>query len=217
MKYVLIAAAVSTLTLAGPKKPLPGQAGNDDIEMVASPILDRDAMTQALGADIGPGYVIFRVKVTPKTDKPLRISPDDFTMICRKDGERSEALDPGQIAGKGELVVKSAARQPGGFGTETNGPIWGGVINRSPSGAGAGNSGSPSGTADSTVNNESDAKENPLMKFLKEKILPDKESLEPVEGLLYFPLDAKKVKEKDLAIIYKGPAGRLEMEFASPK
>jgi hypothetical protein len=25
------------------------------------------------------------------------------------------------------------------------------------------------------------------------------------------------VKEKDLAIIYKGPAGRLEMEFVTPK
>jgi hypothetical protein len=218
MKYALILAAISTLTFAGPRKPLPGQAGNDDVELVASPILDREAMTQALGADIGPNYVIFRVKVTPKTDKPLRIGPDDFTMICRKDGERSQALDPGQIAGKGMLVVKSAANQPGGYGTETNGPIWGGVINRSPSsGAGAGNSNSPSGTVASSSNNESDAKENPLMKFLKEKILPDKESLEPLEGLLYFPLDAKKVKGKDLALQYKGPAGRLEMEFINPR
>jgi hypothetical protein len=69
----------------------------------------------------------------------------------------------------------------------------------------------------SSTNTESGAKENPLMKFLKEKILPDKDSLQPVEGLLYFPLEAKKVKEKDLAIIYKGPAGRLEMEFVTPK
>src|SRR5579872_3148578 len=121
MKFVLIVGAISTLALAGPRKPLPGQAGNDDVELAASPILDRDAMTQALGADIGPGYVIFRVKVTPKTDKPLRIGPDDFTMICRKDGERSEALEPGQIAGKGVLVVKAAAEQPGGLGTDTNG------------------------------------------------------------------------------------------------
>lgn len=210
MKYLLIVAAVSTLTFAGPRKPLPGQAGNDDIEMVASPILDRDEMTQALGADIGPGYVMFRIKVTPKTEKPLHISPDDFTMICRKDGERSEALDPGQIAGKGELVVKEAARQPGGWGTMTNGPIWGGVSNRSTADSNARNTGS-------TVNNESDAKENPLLKFLKAKILPDKESLEPVEGLLYFPLEAKKVKDKDLALIYKGPAGRLEMEFEKLK
>jgi hypothetical protein len=208
MKRVLMLIAVSMVALAAPRKPLPGQAGNDDVELVASPILEPEAMRQALGADIGPNYVMFRVKVTPKTEKPLHVSPDDFTMICRKDGERSEALDPGQIAGQGMLVVKSAARQPGGFGTETNGPVWGGVINRSPA---------PSAPVSSSTNTESGAKENPLMKFLKEKILPDKDSLQPVEGLLYFPLEAKKVKEKDLAIIYKGPAGRLEMEFVTPK
>ena len=216
MKSVLIVAAISTLAFAGPRKPLPGQAGNDDVELTASPIIDRDAITQALGADIGAGYVIFRVKVTPKTDKPLRIGPDDFTMICRKDGERSEALEPGQIAGKGVLVVKAAAEQPGGLGTDTNGPLWGGVINRSGSRAGS-KSGDSSKGASSTANNESDAKDNPLLQVLKDKILPDKESLQPLEGLLYFPLDAKKVKEKDLAIIYKGQAGRLEMEFVNPK
>lgn len=206
MKSLLIVAMISVFAFAGPRKPLPGQAGNDDVELTASPILDPGAMKDALGADIGPGYVIFRVKVTPKTDKPLRISPDDFTMICRKDGERSEALEPGQIAGKGVLVVKEAANQPGGFMTETNGPLWGGVVNRE--------------SRDSNASKNAHGKtsdDNPLLKILKEKILPDKESLDPVEGLLYFPLEAKKVKQKDLAIIYKGAAGRLEMEFENPK
>ena len=46
--------------------------------------------------------------------------------------------------------------------------------------------------------------------------LPDKETKEPVEGLLYFPIDGK-IKPKDLAVIYKGPAGKLVMEFANPK
>ena len=46
-------------------------------------------MTQALGEELGVGYVVVRMKVTPKTEKPLSISPDDFTIVCRKDGQRS--------------------------------------------------------------------------------------------------------------------------------
>jgi len=207
--------SISLLTVAGEKKPLPGQAGNDDVELVASVIIDRDEIKQALGADIGAGYVVARMKVTPKTEKPLRISPDDFTMICRKDGQRTVAISPGQIAGRGMLVVKAAPAQPGGLGTMTNGPIWGGIgMGR---GGGGGNSkGTPSGNVEATVNKGSDEKENPLLAVLKAKVLPDTDSLEPVQGLLYFTIDGK-IKPKDLAISYKGAAGRLIMEFANSK
>ena len=112
---------------AGDRKPLPGQAGNDDIELVGSVLIERQEVMQAVGMYLGPGYIAVRMKVTPKTDKPLLVSADDFTMICRKDGQRSQALSPGQIAGKGALVVKAAPNQPGGYGTTTNGPIWGGI------------------------------------------------------------------------------------------
>ncbi|HWZ31837.1 MAG TPA: hypothetical protein VNX18_10910 [Bryobacteraceae bacterium] len=219
MKYLLI--AVSMLAYAD-KKPLPGQAGNDDIELVGSVIVDRDEVKQALGADLGAGYVAVRMKVTPKTEKPLRISPDDFTIVSRKDGQRSEALSPGQIAGRGALVVKAAPNQPGGLGTTTNGPIWGGIGgaprqlpgNRN----GVGNSAGADGGVEAKT--ESDGKQkdepNPLLDILKAKQLPDKETLETQEGLLYFPIDGK-IKPKDLAVIYKGPAGKLVMEFANPK
>jgi hypothetical protein len=214
MKYILFVTAISFLA-SGERKPLPGQAGNDDIELVASVIIDRDEIKQALGADLGANYIVARMKVTPKTEKPLRISADDFTMICRKDGQRTVAMSPGQIAGRGALVVKAAPDQPGGLGTTTNGPIWGGVgMGRS---NGAGNSkGAASGEVEATMDKESGAKENPLLAVLKAKILPDTDSLEPVEGLLYFPIDGK-VKPKDLAVIYKGQAGRLIIEFAALK
>lgn len=225
MKYVVVLATLPVLLTAGERKPLPGQAGNDDIELVASVIVDRAEVTQAVGADLGLGYVVVRMKVTPKTEKPLRIGPDDFTIICRKDGQRSQALSPGQIAGKGALVVKAAANQPGGFGTTTNGPIWGGVGGIGNS-RGAGNSaGSDKGVEvkadkDSEKARDSqkgsDDKDNPLLTALKAKVLDDKESLEPIEGLLYFPIDGK-VKPKDLAVSYKGPAGRLMIEFENPK
>ena len=216
MKYISLIAliAIPLPAFAGDRKPLPGQAGNDDIELVASVIIDRDEIKQALGADIGAGYVVARMKVTPKTDKPLAVSLDDFTMISRKDGQRSVALEPGQIAGKGALIVKRAPEQPGGFGTATNGPIWGGI--GPVRGSGAGNSGGVDSGVDTHIESGKDQKDNPLLAVLQAKMLPEKESSEPLEGLLYFPIDGK-IRPKDLAIIYKGQAGKLIMEFANPK
>jgi len=220
MKYALV--ALSLVAFAGDKKPLPGQAGNDDIELVGNVIVDREEIKQALGADIGAGYVAVRMKVTPKTEKPLRISPDDFTMVSRKDGQRSMALSPGQIAGRGALVVKAAPNQPGGYGTTTNGPIWGGIggaPRQLPGNSnGVGNAAGADGGVEAKADADAAAKEkdNPLLDVLKSKELPDKETLDPQEGLLYFPIDGK-IKPKDLAVIYKGPAGKLVMEFANPK
>ena len=216
MKTLIVFFLVSLLAAAGDRKPLPGQAGNDDIELVASAVVDRADVTQAVGEELGTGYVVVRMKVTPKTEKPLRISPDDFTIVCRKDGQRSVALSPGQIAGTGALIVKAAPNQPGGAGTSTNGPIWGGV------GIGGMGTRRPANSADGgepkmeDSAKSKDGKDSPLLAALKAKILPDKESLEPVEGLLYFPIDGK-LKPSDLAVLYKGPAGRLTIEFENPK
>jgi hypothetical protein len=173
-------------------KTLPNQAGNDDVDLAGTLMIERQQIQQELGLDMGAGYMLVRIKVTPKSDAGLRVGPDDFTLLSRKDGERSPALDPQQIAGTGgALIVKPAARQPGGDGTRTNGPIWGGV---SPIAGGA---------------KEGDSR---LLGALKEKALQDQEIKKPVEGLLYFALDGK-LKPKDVSLIYKGPAGKLVIDF----
>ncbi len=210
MKSLLTLAILATLPLCAERKPLPGQAGNDDVELVASVIINPDEIKDALGADLGPGYIVARMKVTPKTDNPLPVSLDDFTMISGKDGQRSVALEPGQIAGKGALVVKPAANQPGGVGTATNGPIWGGVA-----GLGGGNRRPADPGVDTKVESGKDQKDNPLLPILKAKVLPEKESTDPVEGLLYFTIDGK-VQPKDLRILYTGKGGRLIIEFQNP-
>ncbi|MBZ5603183.1 MAG: hypothetical protein LAO79_12850 [Acidobacteriia bacterium] len=215
MKYAFLALLLLGFSVFAEKKPLSGQAGNDDIELVGSVLIDPAEMSQALGGDLSKGYVMVRIKATPKTDKPLRIGPDDFTIISRKDGQRSGALEPGQIAGRGALVVKASPNQPGGEGTMTNGPIWGGIAGIS-RGTSAGNTAGADGGVEAKVDNESKGKDNPLLGILKAKQLPDKETQEPIEGLLYFAIDGK-IKPKDLAVIYKGPAGKLVMEFANPK
>jgi len=205
MKPILTLVLSVICVFAAELKPLPNQAGNDNIELAGTLLMDRQDIQQALGGDLGPGYFVVRIKCTPKNEQSLRISLDDFTLISRKDGELSPALSPTQIAGAGALVVKPAAKQPGGDGTRTNGPIWGGVsIGR---GAGAGNK--PVAT-DAKIDDS--IPENPILPLLKEKILPEKETKDSVEGLLYFSMEGK-LKPKDVSMIYKGSGGRLVMEF----
>jgi hypothetical protein len=79
-------------------------------------------------------------------------------------------------------------------------------------GGGIGTGGTPGGQADAHVETKDAASNNPLMEMLKAKALPERETKEPVEGLLYFAIEGK-LKPKDLALIYKSPFGRLEMEF----
>jgi hypothetical protein len=205
-RFVLIGMIAGLLCSAGERKQLPGQAGNDDVDLEGSVILTHEEVTEAIGSDIGEGYVVVRMKVIPKGTTPVRIGPDDFMMICRKDGQRSTALAPSEIAGKGQMVVKHGTAD----GSKSS---WG------VGGMGAGLGSSP-GTVQRDVikgtQMDDNAKESPALGPLTAKILPDKETKTPVEGLLYFSINGK-LKPKDVALQYKGSAGKLTMEFEKVK
>ena len=64
---------------------------------------------------------------------------------------------------------------------------------------------------------DDNAKESPALGPLTAKILPDKETKTPVEGLLYFSISTTKLKPKDVGLIYNGAAGKLVMEFQAVK
>jgi len=206
MKQLIFTAIIGLICFGGERKQLPGQAGNNDVDLEASVILTRDEVTNAIGSDIGEGYVVVRMKVMPKGDKPLRVGPDDFTMICRKDGQRSLALSPSEIAGKGAMVVKHGTAD----GSKSS---WG------VGGMGAGVGSSPGTVQRDVIKNtqiDDNAKESPALGALTAKVLPDKETKTPIEGLLYFSISGK-LKPKDVALQYKGDAGRLSMEFEPVK
>jgi hypothetical protein len=206
-KIGLLSLCAALACFAGERKNLPGQAGNDQVDLESSVILNHDEITKEIGADIGEGYVVARIKVIPKGDQPLRVGPDDFTMICRKDGQRSTALAPSEIAGKGEMIIKRGTAD-GGKGSWTAGGIGGGL-------------GSSPGTVQRDVIKgtqiDDNAKASPALAVLTEKVLPDKETKTPIEGLLYFSIAGTKLKPKDVTIQYKGAAGRLQMEFEPVK
>ena len=185
---------LSALTiLAADKKAFPGQAGNDNIDLTGTLMLDPTEIRQAVGSDLGPGVVVARVKASNKTGEAIRIGPDDFTLVSRKDGDRSDALAPGQLAGGSALIVKR----------NTAGRDW------------AQQSNQPGFTGVAGMSKADKPKDDALLAALKSKELPDQETKanDSIEGLVYFSMEGAKLKSKDMALIYKGPGGRLSMEF----
>ena len=177
---------------------------NDQVDIVATISLDEQELAAKIGADPGPGVVLLDVRVTPKTDKPIQVSPDDFILLAYDDGERSKPFDPAELAGQGALVVKTS---PNGKVNRTSG--FGGF---GPLGGGTG-----PGTAkknDTVTSNMDGSKEGSktLLEQLKAKQFPQKETADPVEGFLYFPLDGKH-KLKNLVVLYRGEGGRLKLLF----
>jgi hypothetical protein len=183
-------------------------AGNEEVDIVATITLTEDEVTQKLGMDPGKGIVILNVRVIPKTDKAVRVDPADFILLAHDDGERVKPFEPSEIAGNGALVVSDNAAAKVKKTSSTMG--LGGIV----AGGGGGGS-SPGNSKVTTLNSKMDDKKEgnaKLLEALKAKQLPQKESSEAVEGFLYFPLDGKH-KLKNLAVLYRGQAGKLNLEF----
>jgi hypothetical protein len=173
------------------RQPAEAHGSTDTVDVVATLLLESFDMRDALGADMETGYVIVRVKVSPKSG-PLQISPDDFTLLSRKNGDRADAIAPAQIVSKSALTVRrdTAGRE---WAQQTNQPGFKGI---------AGIKRDNSGKDDSA-----------LLDALKAKLLPEGESKDPREGLVYFSLDVAKLKAKDLTLLYKGAGGRITIDF----
>lgn len=211
------------LLTAAEKKPPAAQAGNDQLQITATLYPDKDAVRQELGNDLGGYFILMKVELSPKGGKALAVSRDDFLLRSFKDGQKSEPFEPSQIAGRGALVV-STTSIGGGSMSQDRGPVWGGIPgtggrpqrlpgNRLPGQETGGGGTAPGQTAaDATVNSGEKVKEDPLLAVLKAKILPEKETSEPLSGLLYFSLEGKH-KPKDLQLQYRGPAGKLVLQF----
>jgi hypothetical protein len=214
-----ILAAIFALAATAAKPVLPAISEDEHLVVEASAYIDKADVAAALGQDPGMELVVVEVKLAPRGETKLQVNLDDFTLISRKDGQRSQPLAPSQIAGAGALVVVPGQQGGGGGGmmNPNRGPIWGGMPGtgtrpRRMGGDGeTGAVGGPSATQ-ATVNTGGKTTENPLLDVLKEKALPQTETNAPVTGLLYFYLEGKH-KLKHLELMYKSPAGRLILDF----
>jgi hypothetical protein len=208
-RCIAIACLVTGSLLAGKKVISPTTSGgNDTIDVSVTLTMAQSEVTQKIGVDAGPGIVLMEVRVANKTDRPIQVSPDDFILLAHDDGERHRPFTPNEIAGKGAMVMKTAPSRTGSIGAQPNSTVVAGIYipKKTPAK-------DPKDGADAPVQMDSKAEGNEkLLTALKSKQLPTGDTADSVEGYLYFPLDGKH-KLKDLEVLYRGPAGRLNMEF----
>jgi hypothetical protein len=180
-------------------------ASNEQVDIVATISMTRDEVTRKLGADAGEGVVLLDVRVTPKTDKPMLVDPDNFILLAHDDGERSEPFDPAELAGRGAMIV---AAKPANVKKSSSMVGFGGIVG----GGGGASPGNPKETAMTTKMDEKSQGNDKLLEALKARQFPMKESIEPVQGFLYFPLTGKH-KLKNMELLYRGSAGKLNLDF----
>jgi hypothetical protein len=191
---------------------------NEALEVTATAHIGRQAATAILGVDPGVDIVAIEVKVSPRGESTLLFNREDFTVISRKDGQKTQAMHPSQIAGPSALVVASSAPGMGGgaIGGQ-RGPIWGGIPGTGgrPRRVGgeddAITGGAVAGETRASIEDKRGG-DNPVMAALRKKELPLTRTADPASGLLYFILEGKH-KLKDLELIYKGPGGTLILDF----
>ena len=195
----------------------PGHASNARVDIQAAAIVDRQTVKSELGSDFDGQFTLVRLTVTPKDGHALPVRLDDFLLRSEKDGSRSTPFAPSQIAGQGALVLHEVQISRSGPLGDSNGPVWGGMPGTGtmpqqlPGNGGSAGNGAGGTAAEAKMNDGRKDPVNPLLATLKAKVLPEKESAQPVSGLLYFPLEKQKLK--DLELDYSGPAGPLKIRF----
>ena len=210
MRSLLALFLIPAAFAAHKPQPTPtAKTGNAQVELTATLYADKTSIQQLLGSDLGGYYVVIDVRLAPKNNEKLKVFRDDFQLRTDRDGEKSKPFAASQIAGRGALVV-SRTYDGGGIAAENGGPVFGGGIG----GMGVGGIGNAGSTVSNTsrVDHGAKNKENPLLGVLNEKILAEKETDQPVSGLLYFPMEPKQ-KIKDLELTYSGPGSKLMLRF----
>ena len=213
----LILMALATLAAANKKPPPVARGENQDVLLHVTLYADPASVKELIGDDLGGHYIVASVKLESKYGKEIAVDRDDFVLRTDKDGEKTKPFAPSQIAGRGALVIRQTGGGGGMMG-EQGGPIIGGVPGtmggpmRLPGSSGTfGGGGGEAGASEARVDSGNREKDNPLLKVLQDKILPEKKTDSSVSGLLYFALGKQKVK--DLELTYGGRDNRVTMRF----
>lgn len=204
-RAIAFAVLSAALLSASADKTLPiEEATNDQVDVTANVVIDREQIKQDLGYDLGADIILVNVTVRDVSDKPVQISRSDFLLVSAKDGQRSEPFEPGQLAGSDSLTVT-----PTGMRKTRNRPGLGIGLGGIGLGSGGNDGTNPN---DVKVDAHRDDKVNPVLAVLDKKILQEKQITDKISGQLYFEITGK-VKAKDLELRYKGAGGKLALRF----
>ena len=188
----------------GGAKKIAGTASADNDEMILTVTVHVDPadIKEMLGDDLGGHYIVAEVKVEPKYGKTVTIDRDDFLLRNQDNADYSKPYTGSQIAGNTTMVItKGEAPKVKNRPTFSIGGM-GGV---------ASSSGANDEYKDAKAAVKTSDTDNPLVKTLDSKILPEKTTDQAVTGLLYFPIE--KAKIKNLLLVYGGKDNRISLHF----
>ena len=205
-RFLSLLLFVTLLGFAAKDKKAYNEISADTVSLSAKLYTDPEAIKQLVGYDLGGHYIVAQMTVTPKGDKPLNVQLTDFQLFCEGDADRTQPQTPAEIAAADSMVLKPGQAGIGSLGEQT-GTVWSGV--------GFGGRSSKKKKEDDTPaaapKMAKGTKDDKLKAALTEKALPEKETTQAVSGLLYFPMEKKKLK--DLVLFYSTPAGKLRLYF----
>ncbi len=139
-----------------------------------------------MGIDLGEGFILVKIRAVPQTLAALRLSMDDFTLVSRKNGEKSGAMSPHAIAGSGAMVIGDVRAQSGqGIGTPEQSAGDGRSVRMPGRGGGIRyriGTGRHSRRSDGAAHDGG----SPALPFLEAKAFQDVETKEPMERLALF-------------------------------
>lgn len=120
---VRVVAALLAAVSAYAQGTQPNQAANSHLVLTATAVTDRKEMIKLIGLDPGDGFIIVKMRAAPNVVEPMRLSSDDFTLISRKNGERSPSMRPIRFTkGEKDQAILDAKLFPD---TETREPVEG--------------------------------------------------------------------------------------------
>ncbi len=220
MKFLALIALASLAFAAkeDPPRVATARGASDRVEIIATVHANKTAVKQILGDDMNGYIFVVEVLLKPRTEEGFKVDRDDFQLLTTDDGQRTRPFAPAELTGTGGLVIRSVKGPTSGVMGQNNGPVWSGPVgNNRPvmlpgNGGGIGNPTTQIDTPTAEENTNTKEKEHPMKKELEVKELAAGSVKEPTKGLLYFPIDGKH-KTKNIVLLYRGHAGRIEIDF----
>jgi len=207
-RLVLIALCAGAVSTAKDEKSY-NQVSTDTVTLMGKAYITPDAIKQLVGSDLGGHFIVVELTVSPKAGKPVNIQLDSFTLFA-EGGDRTKPETPAEITAPSSMVLKQGEAGIGSLG-EAPGVKWSGV------GFGGGHPSKPKDDKDKAKKDapkptpQAGENDQTLKATLEKRALPEKETSEPVTGLLYFPMEKKKLKE--IVMFYDTPNGKVRMYF----
>ena len=196
----------------------------DDAVISVQLIRSANDLRSLLGTDLEGDYVLAEVIVEPLYNSKVVLAREDFLIRSRRNNERSLAMSPHEIAGGSVLVMGSrrvSSGSPGIFSQENDPVIIGGApvtATRPRTLGGSGRSlGNSSGRSGQELSLDSEERTTTsLLDRLEQHELPMGETLETIQGYLYFQVPSSH-KLKHYQFTYDGSAGEFSRGFLTRK